>query len=86
MNQKKIENNAKELARITSEIDYSKIEQISKLIKSRIYNPATKIKTGKKLIVCGNGGSAAQADHMMGELIGRYKDNRTPFPFLNLSA
>jgi len=86
MDQKKIENNAKELARITSEIDYSKIEQISKLIKSRIYNPATKIKTGKKLIVCGNGGSAAQADHMMGELIGRYKDDRTPFPCLNLSA
>lgn len=86
MNQETTKKNASELAEIMSSLDHEKIEIIARLIKTRIYNPGTKIKTGKKLILCGNGGSAAQADHMMGELIGRYKEDRTPFPCLNLAA
>lgn len=31
---------------------------------------------GGKLLICGNGGSAAQAAHLTGELMGRYKHNR----------
>lgn len=86
MNQDITRKNSEELQKIISSMDHEKIENIAKLIKSRIYDHGSKIKTGKKLILCGNGGSAAEADHMMGELIGRYKDDRTPFPCLNLAA
>ncbi|NCO11305.1 hypothetical protein CO038_03100 [Candidatus Pacearchaeota archaeon CG_4_9_14_0_2_um_filter_39_13] len=86
MNQDVTKQNASQLIQVISTIDHRKIEEIAKLIKSTIYNPVTRQKTGRKLLICGNGGSAAQADHMMGELIGRYKDDRTPFPCLNLAA
>lgn len=38
------------------------------------------IKNKKKIFVLGNGGSAADAMHFSGELIGRFKKNRCPFP------
>lgn len=31
---------------------------------------------GGKLLICGNGGSAADAQHMAAELVGRFKENR----------
>ncbi|OIO42104.1 hypothetical protein AUJ63_04120 [Candidatus Pacearchaeota archaeon CG1_02_35_32] len=67
-------------------MEHHKIEEIARLIRTRIYNPATRIKSGKKLLVCGNGGSAAQAEHLMAELVGRYKDDRIPFPCLSLAG
>lgn len=41
---------------------------------------------GHKLIACGNGGSACQAQHLAGELVGRYKSNRAALPALALTA
>lgn len=41
---------------------------------------------GGKLLVCGNGGSAAEAQHLTGELVGRYKRNRAPLAAVTLSA
>src|SRR4028119_1550505 len=35
---------------------------------------------GRKVIAFGNGGSAAQASHLVGELLGRFKETRPPFP------
>ncbi|MBP6508736.1 MAG: SIS domain-containing protein [Opitutaceae bacterium] len=40
----------------------------------------------KKLIICGNGGSAAEAGHFSTELVGRYQKNRSALPALALSA
>ena len=34
---------------------------------------------GGRLLAAGNGGSAAQAQHLTGELVGRYGDDRPPF-------
>ena len=34
---------------------------------------------GGRLLAAGNGGSAAQAQHLTGELVGRYGDERAPF-------
>ena len=34
------------------------------------------LKAGNKIIVCGNGGSAADAQHFAAELVGRYKKER----------
>jgi D-sedoheptulose 7-phosphate isomerase len=41
---------------------------------------------GRKVIVFGNGGSATQASHLVGELIGRFKDNRRPLPAVALAC
>ena len=41
---------------------------------------------GHKLLLCGNGGSAAQAQHLAGELVGRYTVNRRPLPAIALAA
>jgi predicted NBD/HSP70 family sugar kinase/phosphoheptose isomerase len=42
--------------------------------------------TGGKIMVFGNGGSAATAHHLVGELIGRYKAERNPLPAIALTA
>jgi D-sedoheptulose 7-phosphate isomerase len=41
---------------------------------------------GNKLLACGNGGSASDAEHLVAELVGRYKDDRQALPALALSA
>lgn len=44
------------------------------------------IRDGKKVLCFGNGGSATQASHMAGELIGRFKETRRPYAALALGA
>ena len=41
---------------------------------------------GGRLLAVGNGGSAAQAEHLTAELVGRYRDERPPFSALALHA
>jgi D-sedoheptulose 7-phosphate isomerase len=41
---------------------------------------------GGRLLACGNGGSAAEAQHLTGELVGRYRDERTPLSAIALCA
>jgi D-sedoheptulose 7-phosphate isomerase len=41
---------------------------------------------GNKTLVCGNGGSAAEAQHFAGELVGRFRRERAPWPALALTA
>jgi D-sedoheptulose 7-phosphate isomerase len=41
---------------------------------------------GARLLVCGNGGSAAEAQHFATELVGRYCQERRPLPALALVA
>ena len=41
---------------------------------------------GGKVLVCGNGGSAADAQHLAGELVGRFKTNRRPYPAIALTT
>lgn len=42
--------------------------------------------SGGKVLVCGNGGSAADAQHVVGEFVGRYYQNRPPLPAVALPA
>lgn len=44
------------------------------------------LKNGGKLLICGNGGSAAEASHFSTELTGRYFKNRKSLPAVSLSA
>ncbi|MFN2569360.1 MAG: SIS domain-containing protein [Candidatus Dormibacteria bacterium] len=40
---------------------------------------AATLERGGRLLAAGNGGSAAQAQHLTAELVGRYQDERRPF-------
>lgn len=44
------------------------------------------LQAGRKLILCGNGGSAAEAQHFSTELVGRFFKNRRSLPAVALSA
>jgi D-sedoheptulose 7-phosphate isomerase len=41
---------------------------------------------GGRILVCGNGGSAAEAQHFATELTGRYRRNRAPLPAMFLGG
>lgn len=43
------------------------------------------LKSGHKVLLCGNGGSAAQAAHMATELVVRYKTDRAALPAIALT-
>jgi D-sedoheptulose 7-phosphate isomerase len=47
---------------------------------------ATAIKGGNKLMICGNGGSAADAQHMAAEMVGRMLVERNPLPAMSLTT
>lgn len=44
------------------------------------------VRGGRKILCFGNGGSATQASHMAGELIGRFKETRRPYAALALGG
>jgi D-sedoheptulose 7-phosphate isomerase len=44
------------------------------------------LSNGRKILSCGNGGSACDALHLTGELMGRYKSDRVALPAVTLSA
>lgn len=41
---------------------------------------------GNKVIFCGNGGSAADSQHLAAELMGRYRFDRSPMPAMSLTV
>jgi len=57
----------------------AEIERASELIVATL-------KRGGKLLICGNGGSAAEAAHFATELVGRYAKNRRSLPAIALSS
>lgn len=44
------------------------------------------LKSGSKILFCGNGGSAADSQHLAAELMGRYLRDRRPLPALSLTV
>lgn len=44
------------------------------------------LKNGHKILIFGNGGSAADSQHIAAELVGRYKKNRGGLPAIALTA
>jgi phosphoheptose isomerase len=47
---------------------------------------AGRLASGSRLLAAGNGGSAAQAQHLTAELVGRYRDERAPLSAIALHA
>jgi D-sedoheptulose 7-phosphate isomerase len=44
------------------------------------------LSAGNKILLCGNGGSAADAQHIAAELVGRYEDQRRAYPAIALTT
>lgn len=55
------------------------IEEMGQLIKTAIHN-------GHKVLFCGNGGSAADAQHLAAEFIGRFQKERPSLPAIALTT
>ena len=65
---------------LTNEIKYLKNEIL--LASSKIFDLK---ETKNKLLICGNGGSASDSQHLASELIGRFEKDRHGFPAISLS-
>ncbi len=65
-----------------------KIETLSNEINIAIKKITGSLKSGGKIMLCGNGGSAADAQHLAAEFIVRLKPkvNRQPFPAITLAT
>lgn len=60
-------------------------ENIDNILK--VANEITEsIRKGKKILVFGNGGSAADAQHFAGEMINKFKIERAPIPAIALTT
>ncbi len=70
---------ARSLESICSTSYPDKIQQAIDLLIERL-------SAGGKLLVCGNGGSAADAMHICAELVGRFLRDRRPIPAIALGA
>ena len=44
------------------------------------------LRAGGKILACGNGGSAADAQHLAAELVGRFREERRALPAIALTA
>lgn len=64
---------------LTLEREKHNIEKAVSLICSALENE-------KKLLICGNGGSAAESQHFAAELVGRFKIKRAGIPALSLTT
>lgn len=47
---------------------------------------AIRVAAGGKILICGNGGSAADAQHLAAEFVIRYKKDREPIPAIALTT
>jgi phosphoheptose isomerase len=61
------------------EADHARIERWGRRI-------AVALMEGRRLLAAGNGGSAAEAQHLTAELVGRYWDERQPLSAIALHA
>ena len=67
-----------------------KIAEYQKIIKDQIIEISSEMQesldNGGKIIICGNGGSAADAQHIAAELVVRFKENRESIPAIALTT
>ncbi|MDP6925366.1 MAG: D-sedoheptulose 7-phosphate isomerase [Candidatus Scalindua sp.] len=79
---KEIESSLNESISIKSELLSSSVDSIAQIANILV----EAFRTGHSLYLMGNGGSAADAQHLAGELVGRFKKNREPLPALALTT
>ena len=60
--------------------NFNKINECSNDLNKAILVALNSLKKNKKIIFCGNGGSAADAQHLTAELVGKYLKKRKAIP------
>ncbi len=79
---KNIENYIRDSIAAKEDLLKSQVANIENAAKAIIES----LRTGKKLLVFGNGGSAADSQHIAAELVGRFKMERKALPAIALTA
>ncbi|AEF95810.1 D-sedoheptulose 7-phosphate isomerase [Methanotorris igneus] len=62
------------------------IEENEENLRKSIEIIAEVLKNGNKILICGNGGSAADAQHFAAEIVGRFKLERKGLPAIALTT
>lgn len=65
---------------------FEKLTEITGTIEAASELLAQTIGSGGKILICGNGGSAADAQHFAAELIGRFEKERPSWPAIALTT
>lgn len=65
---------------------FQKLAGLEKVIARIGQKLVNVIQTGNKILVCGNGGSAADAQHFATEIVGRYLKDRGAWPAIALTT
>ncbi|HEY2010107.1 MAG TPA: D-sedoheptulose 7-phosphate isomerase [Rhizomicrobium sp.] len=66
--------------------NFRALEQQAGLVAEAAEMMVCALKAGNKVMFCGNGGSAADSQHLAAELMGRYMRDRRPLPALSLTV
>lgn len=77
-----IETELKESISVKKEV----LEKLTPQIETAATLLINTLKSGNKILFFGNGGSAADAQHLAAELIGRYRNNRPALPAIALTT
>jgi len=85
MKKEKLRNSINKTISESSKIILDSSNQI-KEIEQTIEKITKCLKNGKKIIIFGNGGSAADAQHIVAEFIGRFKLERKTLPAIALTS
>ena len=76
--------------RITDSIEVKKNiltnDELVEKVNDLSYEIAKAVKNGAKIVICGNGGSASDALHFAGEIVGRFQKERSAWPAVVLNA
>lgn len=64
----------------------NRVLSIDEAVMSVANTVVATLKNGNKILICGNGGSAADAQHFAAELTGRYKSERISLPAIALTT
>lgn len=76
----------RDLFRESAEVKRRSAEQLAPGIAHSARRIAEAMRQGGKVLACGNGGSAADAQHFVGELVNRFELERPPLPAVALGA
>lgn len=71
---------------LTAAKNFEALIEVESVVKNAIGTIGDALQRGNKIIFCGNGGSAADAQHLAAELIGRYQLERAPLAALALTV
>jgi len=77
-----IHNELNEHLKITNDT----INGVSDLVEKAAITCIHSLKKGNKILLCGNGGSAADAQHIAAEIVGRYKTERKALSAIALTT